>query len=200
MRQRSNSRASPNCFAHAANASVGPRHRSSSTSRKSGASVRSVASFLKSNARSRRSPRTAGGKSSMMPCRFRSPAAVTGPIPRIPGYPSAASPTRARKSGIRAGSTPNSRRTPFASRIFRLLRSACTIRSPRTHCARSLSGVQIQIFWTAASSDARLAAEARASSASSSVMGHTATPMDASASSSGWNCARSARSTPSPVL
>ena len=44
--------------------------------------------------------------------------------------------------------------------------------------------------------DAMRAAEASASSASSSTMGQTATPMAASASSSGWNCASSARSTP----
>ena len=40
-------------FAHAANAGVGPRHRSSSTSRNSGAFVRSVASRLNSRASSR---------------------------------------------------------------------------------------------------------------------------------------------------
>ena len=71
----------------------------------------------------------------------------------MPGYPSAASPTSARKSGIRAGSTPNFSRTPSASRIFFPLRSICTTRSPRTHCARSLSGVQMPTFSTRSSSD-----------------------------------------------
>ena len=50
------------------------------------------------------------------------------------------------------------------------------------------------------SAAARRAAEASASSASSSVMGQTVTPRHASASSSGWNCASKAGSTPSPVL
>src|SRR6266571_2047778 len=115
-RHRRSRRASPKCSAHAANSLVGPRHLSSSISRNSGASVRSVARRLNSSARSRCSPRTVGGKSSMTPCWFRSRAAVTAPIPGMPGYPSAASPTRARKSGIRAGSTPNFSRTPAALR------------------------------------------------------------------------------------
>ena len=50
---------------------------------------------------------------------------------------------------------------------------------------RSLSGVQIQTFSTASSSAAMRAADASASSASSSIIGQTATPMAASASSSG---------------
>jgi uncharacterized membrane protein len=49
------------------NLAVGPRHLNSSTFVKSGASVRSVASFLNNNACSRRSPRTCGGKSSILP-------------------------------------------------------------------------------------------------------------------------------------
>ena len=44
------------------------------------------------------------------------------------------------------------------------------------------------------------AAAASASSASSSTIGHTETPISTSASSSGSNCARSAGSTPAPVL
>ena len=99
-----------------------------------------------------------------------------------------------------AGGTPNFSRTPSASRIRPLRRSTCTTRSPTTHCARSLSGVQMQTFSTRASAAARRAAEASASSASSSTIGQTATPMAASASSSGWNCARSAGSMPSEVL
>ena len=45
-----------------------------------------------------------------------------------------------------AGSTPNFSRTPAASRTLPLRRSTCTTRSPCTHCARSLSGVQMQTF------------------------------------------------------
>ena len=70
----------------------------------------------------------------------------------------------------------------------------------RTHCARSLSTVQMQTLSTRSSSEAIRAADASASSASSSTIGQTATPIAASASSSGWNCANSAGSMPSPVL
>ena len=101
---------------------------------------------------------------------------------------------------MRGGSTPNFSRTAASSRILFALRSICTTRSPRTHCARSLSGVQMQTFSTCSSAPAMRAAEASASSASSSIIGHTATPMAMSASSSGWNCARSAGSMPSLVL
>ena len=45
-----------------------------------------------------------------------------------------------------AGSTPNFSRTPPALRTVLLRRSTCTTRSPRTHCARSLSGVQMQTW------------------------------------------------------
>src|SRR6266545_210743 len=174
---RASSRASSRRSDHAANVPVGPRHRNSSTSRKSGASVLSVASVLNNSARSRCSPRTVDGNASMAPYSFSSRAALVRPIPAIPGYPSAESPTRARKSGIRAGSTPNFARTPAASRICFPRRSTCTTRSPRTHCARSLSGVQIQIFCTRSSREAICAAEARASSASSSIMGVAVWPM-----------------------
>ena len=47
-----------------------------------------------------------------------------------------------------SGSTPNFSRTPAALRTVLLRRSTCTTRSPRTHCARSLSGVQMQTCWT----------------------------------------------------
>ena len=83
-----------------------------STLSNSGASRRSVASRLNSSACSRRSPSTSGGNASIGPCRFNSRAAPTAPMPAMPGYPSAASPTSARKSGISAGSTPNFSRTP----------------------------------------------------------------------------------------
>ena len=52
----------------------------------------------------------------------------------------------------------------------------------------------------AALAAAMCAADASASSASSSTIGHTTTPIAASACSSGSNWARSARSIPAPVL
>ena len=64
------SRVSPSRSAHSSNAGVGPRQRISSTSSKSGASVRSVASVLNSSASSRLSPSTSAGKSSIAPCRL----------------------------------------------------------------------------------------------------------------------------------
>ena len=191
---------SPSRSRQDAKAFVGPRHSSSSTSRKSDASVRKVARSLKRSASSRRAPSTSGGKLSIGPCCFRSRTAVTRPIPETPGYPSAASPTSASRSGINSGPTPYFSRTPFSSRIFFPLRSTCTTRPPRTHCARSLSGVQMLIFSTRLLFDARCAAEASPSSASRSVMGQIATPRAASASSRGWNCAHRAGSMPSPVL
>ena len=42
------------------------------------------------------------------------------------------------------GATPYLATTPAASRIWLPRRSTCTTRSPWTHCARSLSGVQMQ--------------------------------------------------------
>ena len=67
--------------AASANASVGPSQRSSSTSAKSSVSVLSVARSLNSSASSRLSPRISGGNSSIAPCRFRSRAAPTLPMP-----------------------------------------------------------------------------------------------------------------------
>jgi hypothetical protein len=83
-RERGSRRGSPNRSTQSANASVGPRQRSSSALWKRGASVRSVARRLNNNARSRWSLNTEGGKSSMMPCLFRSRAALTAPIPGMP--------------------------------------------------------------------------------------------------------------------
>ncbi len=88
---------------------------------------------------------------------------------------------------MRSGGTPNFARTASASRIWPLFRSTWTTRSPTTHCARSLSGVQMQTFSTRESAAASRAAEASASSASSSTMAQTTTPIAASDSSSGWN-------------
>src|SRR6185369_17219989 len=70
---------------HAANARVGPRHRSSSTSRNSFAPVSSVASRLNNHAVSSWSPKTLAGKSSIGPYRFSRPAAPTAPMPLMPG-------------------------------------------------------------------------------------------------------------------
>src|SRR6267378_3082659 len=67
LRQRPSRRASPRRSTYAANAPVGPRHWSSSTFWKRTASVLRVASCLNSNARSRLSPSTFAGKSSMRP-------------------------------------------------------------------------------------------------------------------------------------
>ena len=96
---------------------------------------------------------------------------------------------RAKMQGVRDG---------FVKLFAR--RSTCTTRSSTTHCARSLSGVQMQTCSTSGSAAAMRAAAASASSASSSTIGHTATPMASSASSRGWNCASSAGSMPALVL
>jgi hypothetical protein len=58
----------------------------------------------------------------------------------------------------------------------------------------------MQTLCTLASCAARCTADAIASSASSSTIGQTATPIADSACSSGSNCAFSAGSTPAPVL
>src|SRR5205823_11203266 len=120
--------------------------------------------------------------------------------PRNAGIPVGRVAHEREEVGDQAGSTPNLSRTAAALRILCALRSTCTTRSPRTHCARSLSGVQMQTCCTRSSWEAIQAAEASASSASSSIMGHTTTPRTVSASSRGWNWASRAGSTPSPVL
>src|SRR5712691_7135950 len=80
LRLRSSRRDAPIRLAHLAKLLVGPRHRSWSTLRNSGASVRSVARLLKRRARRRPSPRTEGGNVSIAPYSFRSRAAVTRPM------------------------------------------------------------------------------------------------------------------------
>src|SRR5262249_12450044 len=77
---RSRRRGCPNRSVQAPKLAVGPRHTISSTSRKRGASARSVARSLKSSASSRRSPRVSCGKASMWPKRFTRRAAPTLPI------------------------------------------------------------------------------------------------------------------------
>ena len=102
---------------------------------------------------------------------------------------------------MRSGGTPNFARTAVG--IANLPALAVDLHDAAvrtTHCARSLSGVQMQTFSTRGSAAARRAADASASSASSSTIAQTVTPMAVSASSSGWNCRQSARSMPSPVL
>jgi len=83
--------------------------------------------------------------------------------PRKPGY-------RLRRHRRGRGSPQSSARyTEFFVDTLRIaddLRLAVHLntRSPRTHCARSLSGVQMHTFCTLSSSEAKRAAEARASS------------------------------------
>ena len=90
--------------------------------------------------------------------------------------------------------------TPASSRVVRVRRLTCTMRVPRTHWARSLSGVQMNTRSTRGSSAAAAAAAASASSASNSTIGQTTTPAAVSASSSSGNCASRSGSMPSPVL
>ena len=112
-----------------------------------------------------------------------------------PGKPSALSPTSASQSGIEAGRHAELRAHARPRRETR----ACGGRAarpgaPTTHCARSLSGVQID----APARPRRRrrpsrAAAASASSASSSTIAQTTTPSAASASSSSGNCAQQRR-------
>ena len=93
------------------------------------------------------------------------------------------SPVRARRrESRRFGDRPGRR-----DRRRRTARDPC----PASRCTPSRPAV---------SSAARCAADARASSASSSTIGHVVTPIATSDSSSGWNCAHNAGSMPSPVL
>jgi len=75
-----------------------------------------------------------------------------------------------------------------------------TMRVPRTHWARSLSGVQMITRSTRSSRAAAIAAAASASSASNSTIGHTTMPAADSTSSSSGNCANRSGSMPSPGL
>ncbi len=81
-----------------------------------------------------------------------------------------------------------------------LRRSSWTTRWPTTHWARSLSGVQMITCSTPGSCAATDAAEASASSASSSTIGHTTTPSAARAVSRTPNWDRSSGAIPAPVL
>ena len=84
---RASSRGSPRRSAYSANAGVGPRQRSSSTSRIEGASVRSVARSLKRSASSRRSARTSAGKLLDRAVPVQQPRRVDGADPPDAGIP-----------------------------------------------------------------------------------------------------------------
>ena len=99
-----------------------------------------------------------------------------------------------------AGGTPNFRITPDSSDVTRVRRLSWTTRDPRTHWARSLSGVQMMTRSTRESFAAAWAAAARASSASNSTMGQTVTPAADKTSSSRLNCASKSASMPSLLL
>ena len=88
-----------------------------------------------------------GGKLSIGPWRLKSRAAPTAD-PRDARIAIGRVADEGEEIGDQAGSTPNFSRTAAASRIVLARRSICTTRSSRTHCARSLSGVQMQTFST----------------------------------------------------
>ena len=91
--------------------------------------------------------------------------------------------------GNRFGQHAELLRDAASSRRSPVRRSSWTIRSPRTHCDRSLSGVHTSTWLTRASAAAIAAPRTRASSASNSTMAQTATPRARNASSSGSNWA-----------
>ena len=74
------------------------------------------------------------------------------------------------------------------------------MREPRTHCAMSLSGVQMTICSTSGRCCQRAAAVPMASSASNSTIGQTTSPSASAARSASGNCASSSSGTPSLVL
>ena len=135
-------------------------HSKSSTRSVSGTSVRSVASVRKSNARSRSRASVAaqlrGSRGVHVPLtivvwnRFEMAEPRRAPRP-LTSRPSPADPGSHRRHRRRAPGSPESttaaRRTSGSprsrSQITRVRRFNCTMRSPRTHWARSLSGVQI---------------------------------------------------------
>ena len=180
---------------------LGPRQRSASTSRNSGASSRSVASFLNSSAclaalaqdlRRERLDRAVAVEHARRGDRpdARDAGIAVG---RIADERKVVGDERRRDAELRAHARVVVDLLRAASRPARRDRRARIGRGP---CRRSRS----RPCRTAGSAAAMRAAEARASSASSSIIGHTATPIASSASSSGWNCAHKARSIPSPVL
>ena len=169
--------------------SVGPRQRNSSTSPSSERSIRNVASSLKRRASSRpwskvvaslaalrtttsQSPESAGISSTWLPAgqdgggRLRPPTGQSGePVRAV------ADQRQIVGDGGRADAELGGDATLVDQVSLR--RSSCTTRVPRTHWPRSLSGVQMMTCSTSGSSAATAAPLARASSASSSTIGHT---------------------------
>ena len=95
---------------------------------------------------------------------------------------------------MEAGLTPQRATTPASSTVRSRRRSRITTISPRTHWARSLSGVQIQTLSMPGTPAHRAAAAARASSASNSTIGHTTSPMALMARSANGNWASNSAS------
>ena len=98
------------------------------------------------------------------------------------------------------GATPNFNVTASSSMISPLRRSYCTIRVPRTHWPRSLSGVMIITWVTRGSSPATAAAAPNASSASCSTIAQVVKPALTSASSITGICDKSSGAIPALVL
>ena len=192
--------------ASGANAGVGPFQRSSSTESNSGdvgAQRREIAEQERALAlageRARQRRRAGGVDAPRAPVvgnRFEMAEIARAPPPPT-SRPSPADRDSRRRRRRRAPgsreSTPAARRTsrstPASSTVVRVRRFSCTTRVPRTHCARSLSGVQMITRSTRGSRAAAAAAAASASSASNSTIGQTTMPSAASASSSSGNCA-----------
>ena len=114
--------------------------------------------------------------------------------------PSAESPTRARKSGIELGETPNFASTPGSSITVPRRLSRHTTLSPVTSWARSLSGEQTTIWSTPGASAHIRTAVAIASSASNSTIGQTTIPSVETTSSASANWLARSSGMPSPVL
>ena len=164
--------------AHAANASVGPRQRSSSTLRNSGASVLSVARCLNSSARSRR----------VAEHRRRKVFDRAVPV-QEPRRRDRADARNARIAVRRVADEREEvgdqrrapRRTSRARRPHRGSSCPCGRSAPRGRRARTARGPcrasRCRPSRTRSSSAAMRAAEASASSASSSTIGQTATPI-----------------------
>ena len=149
---RAASLASPILPANSVKVGVAPRQRSVSTSSKSGASVSQRRERLEEEHALAVLAEDLGRKLLDRAVAPDEPGRRLGP---------AAPQSRVTVRGVARpgrgsrGCGPERRRTcartPSASRIRPLLRSTCTTRSPTTHCARSLSGVQMQTFSTRSS-------------------------------------------------
>ena len=169
---------------HGRNSAVEPFHRRSSTLPNKAASVLNVARSLNSSACSRRSPSTAAGKSSIAPCLFNSRAAETAPIPQCrDSHPRRRPPTpdsRESSSGLRQTSCARRLHRESAFLFDRPARRDLPRRTAPGLCRASrCKPSRRRIFGS------NLAADASASSASSSIIGQTTTPIAESASSNG---------------